>query len=93
MVGTWSFTTHYKEIEQPFFSKTITEASGGKIKVDIKSITELNLKGFEIVDLTRKGVYDIVGGVIAYVASKSPELEGMDLAGVNPNFEDAKNGS
>ena len=93
MVGTWSFTTHYKEIEQPFFSKTITEASGGKIKVDIKSITELNLKGFEIVDLTRKGVYDIVAGVIAYVASKSPELEGMDLAGVNPNFDDAKNGA
>lgn len=90
MVGTWNFTTHYKEIEQPFFSKSITEASGGKVKVDIKSITELNLSGFEVVDLTRKGVYDIVAGVIAYVASKSPELEAIDLAGVMPEYGEAK---
>lgn len=90
MVGTWNFTTHYKEIEQPFFSKAITEASGGKVKVDIKSITELGLSGFEVVDLTRKGVYDIVAGVIAYVASKSPELEAVDLAGVMPEFNEMK---
>jgi len=88
MVGTWNFTTHYKEVEHPFFSKVITEASKGKIKVDLKSITELNLSGFEVVDLTRKGVYDIVAGVIAYVASKSPELEAMDLAGVMPEFDE-----
>ena len=87
MVGTWNFTTHYKEIENPYFSKQITEKSGGKIKVDIKSITELNLSGFEVVDLTRKGVYDIVAGVIAYVADRSPELEAMDLAGTVPNFD------
>ncbi len=90
MVGTWNFTTHYKEIEQPFFAKSITEASGGKVKVDIKSITELSLSGFEVVDLTRKGVYDIVAGVIAYVASKSPALEAIDLAGVMPEFDEAK---
>jgi TRAP-type C4-dicarboxylate transport system substrate-binding protein len=90
MVGTWNFTTHYKEIEQPFFSKTITDASGGNVKVDIKSITELGLSGFEVVDLTRKGVYDIVAGVIAYVASKSPELEAVDLAGVMPEFDEMK---
>ncbi len=90
MVGTWNFTTHYKEIEQPHFTKTITETSGGNIKVDLKSITELGLSGFEIVDLTRKGVYDIVAGVIAYVASKSPALEAIDLAGVMPEFDDMK---
>jgi TRAP-type C4-dicarboxylate transport system substrate-binding protein len=88
MVGTWNFTTHYKDIEYPYFSKGITDKSKGKIKVDIKSITELNLKGFEVVDLTRKGVYDIVAGVIAYVASKSPELEAVDLAGVSPDIDD-----
>lgn len=87
MVGTWNFTTHYKEVEQPYFTKGITEKSGGKIKVDIKSITELNLSGFEVVDLTRKGVYDIVAGVIAYVADRSPELEAMDLAGTVPDLD------
>ncbi|MFV0297983.1 MAG: TRAP transporter substrate-binding protein [Hyphomicrobiaceae bacterium] len=90
MVGTWNFTTHYKEIEQPFFAKQITTDSDGKVKVDIKSITELGLSGFEIVDLTRKGVYDIVAGVVAYAASKSPALEGIDLTGVMPEFAEAK---
>lgn len=89
VVGTWNFTTHYKEIEHPFFSKMLTEQSGGKVTVDVKSITELNLKGFEVVDLTRKGVYDIVAGVIAYVADRSPELEAVDLAGVAPGADQA----
>jgi TRAP-type transport system periplasmic protein len=89
VVGTWNFTTHYKEVEQPFFAKQLSEKSGGKITADIKSITELNLKGFEVVDLTRKGVYDIVAGVIAYVADRSPELEAVDLAGVAPEADQA----
>ncbi|MEZ5853384.1 MAG: TRAP transporter substrate-binding protein [Hyphomicrobiaceae bacterium] len=90
MVGTWNFTTHYKEIEQPFFTKNMAEASGGNIKVDLKSITELGLSGFEIVDLTRKGVYDIVAGVVQYVASKSPALEAIDLTAVMPEFDQEK---
>ena len=61
-----------------------------QITVDHKSITELGLSGFEVVDLTRKGVYDIVVGSIGYVASKSPALEGMDLAGAMPDVEDMK---
>jgi TRAP-type C4-dicarboxylate transport system substrate-binding protein len=89
VVGTWNFTTHYKEIEQPFFAKELAEKSGGKITADIKSVTELNLKGFEVVDLTRKGVYDIVAGVVAYVADRSPEIEAVDLAGVNPDADEA----
>ncbi len=89
-VGSWNFTTLFKEIERPFFTKTLPEASGGKITVDHKSITELGLSGFEVVDLTRKGVYDIVVGSIGYVASKSPALEGMDLAGAMPDVEDMK---
>lgn len=89
VVGTWNFTTHYKEIEQPFFAKQLSDKSGGKITADIKSITELNLKGFEVVDLTRKGVYDIVAGVIAYVADRSPELEAVDLSGVAPEADQA----
>lgn len=87
MVGTWNFTTHYKEVEFPYFSKEIADKSGGKIKIDIKSITELNLKGFEVVDLTRKGVYDLVAGVVAYVADRSPEIEGVDLTGVAPEID------
>jgi len=87
MVGTWNFTTHYKEVEQPFFAKELGEKSGGKIQIDLKSITELNLKGFEVVDLTRKGVYDIVAGVVAYVADRSPEIEGVDLTGVAPEID------
>jgi TRAP-type C4-dicarboxylate transport system substrate-binding protein len=89
VVGTWNFTTHYKELEKPFFEKELTEKSGGKLTFDHKSITELNLKGFEVVDLTRKGVYDIATGVVAYVADRSPEIEGVDLTGVAPEIDQA----
>jgi TRAP-type C4-dicarboxylate transport system substrate-binding protein len=86
-VGTWSFLTNYKDVELPFMTQELPKASGGNITVDYKSITELNLSGFEIVDLTRKGVYDIVAGVLAYVADKSPAIEGIDLTGVAPDAD------
>ncbi|MFV0295871.1 MAG: TRAP transporter substrate-binding protein, partial [Hyphomicrobiaceae bacterium] len=87
VVGSWSFNSQNKEVEKPFFTKTLPEASGGKIKIDYKSITELGLSGFEVVDLTRKGVYDMAFGSIGYIASKSPALEGVDLAGTMPDFD------
>jgi TRAP-type C4-dicarboxylate transport system substrate-binding protein len=90
VVGSWNFTTLNKELEKPFFTKTLPDASGGNVKIDYKTITELGLSGFEVVDLTRKGVYDIVVGSIGYVASKSPALEGMDLAGAMPEYDDMR---
>ncbi|MFV0296659.1 MAG: TRAP transporter substrate-binding protein [Hyphomicrobiaceae bacterium] len=90
VVGSWNFTTINKEMETPFFTRKLPEASGGKISIDYKTITTLGLSGFEVVDLTRKGVYDIAVGSIGYVASKSPALEGMDLAGAMSNYEDMR---
>ena len=51
VVGTWSNLTNWQQNEQPFWTKTLPEASKGQITVNIQSLSELGLKGTEIVRL------------------------------------------
>ena len=49
VVGTWSNLTNWQQNEQPFWTKTMPEASKGQITANIQSLSELGLKGTEIV--------------------------------------------
>ena len=49
VVGTWSNLTNWQQNEQPFWTKTVPEASKGQITANIQSLSELGLKGTEIV--------------------------------------------
>jgi TRAP-type C4-dicarboxylate transport system substrate-binding protein len=71
-VGTWSNLTNYYDFEKPFYSGDMTKASGGKIQTQINPITELGLKGWEVMRLLKLGVFDVAHGVYGYVASKIP---------------------
>src|SRR6185437_10144797 len=59
VAGTWSFLTNWQNLEQPLWAKDLPEASGGSITGNIKSITELNLKGTELLRLLKQGVFDV----------------------------------
>ena len=59
VIGTWNFINNWKKIEQPFWSEMIGKNTGGKITANIKSVTEVNLKGTEVLRLLKTGVYDI----------------------------------
>ena len=82
VVGSWGNLNNFKNHEGPFWNDVIPKASGGKITGNIKPITEIGLKGFEVMRLLKQGVYDEVFGVIGYVAGDNPVLEGADLAGI-----------
>ena len=41
VVGAWTNLSQYKELEQPFWTKVITEKSGGSITADIKGVNEM----------------------------------------------------
>lgn len=82
VVGSWGNLNNYKNHEGPFWKEVVPKASGGKITGNIKPITEIGLKGFEVMRLLKQGVYDEVFGVIGYVAGDNPVLEGVDLAGI-----------
>ena len=89
-VGTWSNLTNYYDFEKPFYSGDMTKASGGKIQTQINPITELGLKGWEVMRLLKLGVFDVAHGVYGYVASEDPALEGGDLSGASADFKQAR---
>ena len=82
VVGTWGNLSHWKEREGPFWNNVMPEASGGKITANAKPYTELGLSGFEIMRLLKLGTYDVAHTLTSYVASDSPAIEGVDLAGM-----------
>ena len=79
IVGSWGNLTNYNNVEKPFWNKAIPDASGGKITANITPLTELGLKGFEVLRLVKLGVFDFAYGVIGYVA-EDPVFEGVDLS-------------
>ncbi len=86
VVGTWGFLENWKEFESKFWNERLPQASGGKLTANAKPYTELGIKGYEVMSGLKKGAYDAVHALTSYSAKASPELEGIDLAGVIQDF-------
>ncbi len=86
-VGTWSSLTPWQKYEQPLWTEWLPEASGGKLKGDIISISEAGLKGYEIIRLLKLNVFDFAHGLVGYVAKGNGLIEAGDLAGMASDFE------
>ncbi len=82
VLGTWNSLTQYKNHEEPFWTKTLPNATDGKVSGQIISISVMGLKGYETLNLLKNGVFDVGNMVVAYVTQSVPEMEGIDLAGV-----------
>ena len=82
VVGTWHFLANWKEHESRLWNDVLPKASGGKITAKARPLTELGMKGFELMRQLKVGVFDFAHGVTSYVASDAPAIEGVDLAGV-----------
>jgi TRAP-type C4-dicarboxylate transport system substrate-binding protein len=87
VIGTWNFLTNWKELEVPFWDKELPAASGGKLSGNIKSVTELNLKGTEVLRLLKSGVYDFAAALPIYVDDGAAIVEAVDIAGVASTFK------
>ena len=90
VVGGLSNLTAYQNGEQPFWSETIPQLSDGQVTVDIKGYNEMGLKGPEIYRLISQGVIPIGTATLAYFASDDPMNEAIDLAGLAPTIEVAR---
>ena len=89
VVGTWGNLTNWQNLESPLWSKDVPAGSGGAITAQALPLTELGLKGFEIMRLLKLGVFDVAHALPIYIAEDSV-LEGIDLAGVARNYESAR---
>ena len=65
----------------------LDKRTNGQIKMDVVSLPELGLTGFELVRVTRAGLVDVGDIILSYVAGDVPSLEGVDLPGLFPDFE------
>jgi TRAP-type C4-dicarboxylate transport system substrate-binding protein len=87
VVGTWNFLTNWQKLEQPLWATDLPGASGGNITGNIKSITELNLKGTELLRLIKQGVFDAGAVLPIYVEDGAAVIEASDIAGVAKDFK------
>jgi TRAP-type C4-dicarboxylate transport system substrate-binding protein len=77
----------FRYIYEPFFTKELTEKSGGAITTTFGSLEQLGMKGPEVLRLLRLGVFDISEGTLSYMAGEDPHFDGLDLPGVTPDIE------
>jgi TRAP-type C4-dicarboxylate transport system substrate-binding protein len=87
VVGTWNFLTNWQKLEQPLWATDLPAASGGNISGNIKSITELNLKGTELLRLIKQGVFEAGAVLPIYVEDGAAVIEASDIAGVAKDFK------
>jgi TRAP-type transport system periplasmic protein len=72
--------------EQPFF-ENLAKSTGLPIEVDYKPMDVTGLKDIEGLRILRNGLFDIVALRIAQVSRDEPFLLGLDIVGLNPNYE------
>ena len=90
VVGNYSTVIQTKNVEKPFWTKTIGEKSKGKIKVEYESQDVLGIKDFSMLRLTQAGVADFGASDISKMAGDDPVFEGCDLAGITTDLPTAR---
>lgn len=89
VVGTWGYLNTWNQVEKPFWTEELKAASDGAITVEALPMTEVGLKGFEVMRMLQLGVFDGAHGIISYLGD-DPIAEGSDLAGVVQTWEEAR---
>ena len=82
VIGGWNFINNWKKVEFPYWSEMVAKNTGGKITANIKSITEVNLKGTEVLRLLKTGVYDVAAALPIYVDDGGAVIEAVDISAV-----------
>lgn len=76
-----------KNREQPFFEK-MKELTG--IEADYKVLDQTGIKEFEQLRIGKSGLFDIIGLRLGQVSRDEPTILGLDLVGLNTNYDTAK---
>ena len=76
--------------EQPFF-ENLAQRTGLPFEVEYKPLDVTGIKEFEQLRVMRSGLFDIAGLRLGQVSRDEPVILGLDLVGLNPDYETAKN--
>ncbi len=75
-----------------WFAAEVEKRSNGRLKVELTSLPELGLTGFEAVRVMRSGLLDFADVLGTYVGGELPILEAPDLPGLYRDYETAVKG-
>lgn len=70
-------------------AEQIESRTKGRVKLDIVSLPELGLSGFELVRVMQAGLVDMGDVLPTYVAGDIPVIEGADLLGIFGDYDSA----
>lgn len=90
VLGGLSTRSNYKQVEQPFWLKTLPEHSAGQITAEIKGFDEMGLKGSELLKLMKQGVIEFGVIPLIYPAADTALYEAVDLAGLATDAKTAR---
>ncbi|MEM8761341.1 MAG: TRAP transporter substrate-binding protein [Pseudomonadota bacterium] len=79
VVGSWSSLPLFQQYEEPFWTKTLPEASGGDITVQMTTFNQMGVGGGDVFRLLGDGVFDVGMTVADYTVGDAPALEGLDV--------------
>lgn len=82
VVGSFSTSSLFPDYEEPFWTETLPEASGGRLTARARPFDQLGLGGDAVYDMVSQGVYDIGTTVMDYVAGDMPRVEGADIPAI-----------
>jgi TRAP-type transport system periplasmic protein len=70
-----------------WLGEEVAKRTQGQLKVDVVSLPELGLTGFELVRVTRAGLVDFGDVLPTYIAGDVPAVEAVDLPCVFPDLD------
>jgi TRAP-type C4-dicarboxylate transport system substrate-binding protein len=80
----------YIRVDQPLLRDGLKSKSNGTIDVKLSAWPEMSLTGPEVLRLVRAGQVDIGASPLSTVSGDVPFLDGVDLAGLHPQIEMAR---
>ena len=78
-----------KNLEQPFF-ESLKKNTGLPIRVDYRTVDQLGFKDDYQLTMLRNGMFDMVSLRFLQNAQEEPSISGVDLLGLNPDFQVAR---
>jgi TRAP-type transport system periplasmic protein len=83
-------TPMYRELENPFWTDTVPQASDGRVTADVLAIDQMGIADNAVLRLLKLGMFDMASIAISKMAGDDPRFEGCDLAGISLDIDTAR---
>ena len=80
----------YTAVDQPLLRDGMAKATNDRVQVTLAAWPERNVNGPEVLRLVRSGQVDIAAAPLTTVSGDVPMLDGVDLAGMNSDINQAR---